>query len=102
MFSYDQYRQSAVVKLIGVVAKYLTGMRGCLELASSRAQQQQLRRDDKASWIQVYCEESYIRHEDFFRPSPSSSVTLVLPPLKSETGWTGELWSNRILLILEN
>ena len=47
---------------------------------------------------------SYIRHEDFLlllRP-PSSSVTLVLPPLDSETGWTGELWSNRILLILEN
>ena len=30
------------------------------------------------------------------------SVTLVLPPLDSETGWTGELWSNRNLLILEN
>ena len=29
-------------------------------------------------------------------------VTLVLPPRKSETGWTGELWSNRVLLILEN
>ena len=29
-------------------------------------------------------------------------VTLVLPPLKSETGWTGELWLNRVLLILEN
>ena len=42
---------------------------------------------------------SYIRHEDFLRPS---SVTLVLPPMKSETGWTGELWSNRVLLILEN
>ena len=24
------------------------------------------------------------------------------PPLDSETGWTGELWSNRIVLILEN
>ena len=33
---------------------------------------------------------------------PSSSVMLVLPPLKSETGWTGELWSNHVLLILEN
>ena len=32
----------------------------------------------------------------------SCSVTLVLPPLKSEKGWTGELWSNRVLLILEN
>ena len=30
------------------------------------------------------------------------SVTLVLPPLDSETGWTGELWSNGVLLILEN
>ena len=30
------------------------------------------------------------------------SVMLVLPPMKSETGWTGELWSNRVLLILEN
>ena len=26
----------------------------------------------------------------------------MLPPLDSETGWTGELWSNRVLLILEN
>ena len=41
---------------------------------------------------------SNIRHEDFFRPF----VALILPPLKSETGWTGELWSNRFLLILEN
>ena len=29
-------------------------------------------------------------------------VTLRGPPLKSETGWTGELWSNPVLLILEN
>ena len=29
---------------------------------------------------------------------PSSSVTLRGPPLNSATGWTGELWSNRILL----
>ena len=43
---------------------------------------------------------AYIRHEDFFRPS--YSVTLVLPPLISEMGWTGELWSNCVLLILEN
>ena len=33
---------------------------------------------------------------------PPSSVTLRGPPLDSETGWTGELWSNRVLLILEN
>ena len=48
--------------------------------------------------------QSYIRHEDF-RP-PSSSVLLCnaqgTPPLKSETGWTGELWSSRVLVILEN
>ena len=31
-----------------------------------------------------------------------SSFTLVLPPLDSKTGWTEELWSNRVLLILEN
>ena len=31
---------------------------------------------------------------------PPSSATLVLPPLKSESGWTGELWSNRILIKL--
>ena len=29
-------------------------------------------------------------------------VTLRPPPLDSETGWTGELWSNPVLLILEN
>ena len=29
-------------------------------------------------------------------------VTLRGPPLDSETGWTGELWSNPVLLILEN
>ena len=31
-----------------------------------------------------------------------SYVTLSGPPLDSETGWTGELWSNHVLLILEN
>ena len=31
-----------------------------------------------------------------------TSVTLRVPPLYSETGWTGELWSNPVLLILEN
>ena len=35
----------------------------------------------------------------FVRPD---SVTLVLPPLDSEIGYTGELWSNREFLILEN
>ena len=32
----------------------------------------------------------------------SFSVTLRVPPLDSETGWTGELWWNRVLPILEN
>ena len=40
---------------------------------------------------------SYIRHKDFRLPS----VTLVVPPLDSETGWTGELWSKTKFLILE-
>ena len=31
-----------------------------------------------------------------------SSVTLRPPPLDSETGWTGELWSKTKFLILEN
>ena len=44
---------------------------------------------------------SNIRHEDFRPDSSSSSVTLRVPPLDSETGWTGELWSNRVVLILE-
>ena len=36
-------------------------------------------------------------------PAPAAVyVTLRLPPLDSETGWTGELWSNPVLLILEN
>ena len=39
-----------------------------------------------------------LRHEDFLLPS--FSVRLRGPLLKSETGWTGELWPNRVLLIL--
>ena len=31
-----------------------------------------------------------------------SSITLRLPPLDSEMGWTGELWSKTKFLILEN
>ena len=50
------------------------------------------------------CSSSYIRHEDFLllllRPPPPSRSGD--PPLDSETGWTGELWSNCVLLILEN
>ena len=46
---------------------------------------------------------SKIRHEDFLLlrllcPAPSRSY---YPPLKFETSWTRELWSNRVLLILE-
>ena len=51
---------------------------------------------------EVFRKESYIRHEDFFRPPPSPSVTLRVPPLISEMGWTGELWSKTKFLILEN
>ena len=36
------------------------------------------------------------------RSSVRACVTLRVPPLDSETGWTGELWSNPVLLILEN
>ena len=44
---------------------------------------------------------SYIRHEDFLRPD-FFSVRLRVPPLYSEMGWTGELWSKTKFLILEN
>ena len=57
------------------------------------------------SALQLNLQLSNIRHEDF-RPSVRSfvlpCVTLRGPPLDSETGWTGELWSNPVLLILEN
>ena len=42
---------------------------------------------------------SYIRHEDFLL---RSFVTLRPPPLISEMGRTGELWSKTKFLILEN
>ena len=46
---------------------------------------------------------SYIRHKDFCSfVRPDFSVTLVLPPLDSEMGWTGELWSKTKFQILEN
>ena len=52
-------------------------------------------------WNSLYVV-SYIRHEDFFRLSFVTLRVRVPPhPLDSETGCTGELWSNRILLILE-
>ena len=47
---------------------------------------------------------SYIRKEKC-RPATTPTpvyVRLRLSPLDSETGWTGELWSNPVLLILEN
>ena len=37
----------------------------------------------------------------FVRPS-FYSVTLRVPPMNSEMGWTGELWSKTKFLILEN
>ena len=46
---------------------------------------------------------SNIRHQDFHAcVRASSAVTLRLPPLDSETGWTGELWSKTNLLIWQN
>ena len=46
---------------------------------------------------------SYIRHEDFLRSSsPILRHTQGTAPLDSETGLTGELWSNCVILILEN
>ena len=50
-------------------------------------------------YVRLKYSKSYIRHEDFFRPS---SVTLRVSHQDSATGWTGELWSNRVLLILES
>ena len=50
---------------------------------------------------------SYIRKENY-QPATTPAaaapmyVTLRGPPLDSETGWSGELWSNPVLLILEN
>ena len=46
---------------------------------------------------------SYIRYKNF-RPSFGlrPSVTLRGPPLDSETGWTGELWSKTNLLKWQN
>ena len=45
------------------------------------------------------------RHNDFClfnRPDFFFFVALRVPPLDSEMGWTGELWSNSVFLILEN
>ena len=57
--------------------------------------------DDNVEETHIICLISYIRHEDF-SPAPPSFVTLRGPPLDSEMDWTGELWSNRVLLICEN
>ena len=43
-------------------------------------------------------EKSYMRHKDFRFPS----VTIVLPPLDSKTGWAGELWLKTTLLNWQN
>ena len=61
-------------------------------------------RAPSARYMETIMTSSYIRHEDFTRPSVfrPSSVTLRLPPLISEMGWTGELWSKTKFLILEN
>ena len=53
----------------------------------------------------ISCIKSNIIHEDFclfIRPHFFFSVMLRVPPLDSEMGWTGELWSNSVFLILEN
>ena len=45
---------------------------------------------------------SYIRHDDFRSKFVRPSITLRgLPPLDSETWWTGELWSNCVVLMFE-
>ena len=45
--------------------------------------------------------QSYIRHEDFC-PLFGLCNAQGTPPLDSETGWTGELWSNTNLLKWQN
>ena len=45
---------------------------------------------------------SNIRHEDFRLSGLCPSVTLRLPHLDSETGWTGELWTKYNLLKWHN
>ena len=45
-----------------------------------------------------YVLKSNIRHKDF----PACSLTLRVPPLNFETGWTGELWSATNLLKWQN
>ena len=56
--------------------------------------------------IYIYKYISKIRHKDYLClsvcPSVRPSVTLRVPPLKSETGWTGELWSKTNLLNCQN
>ena len=52
--------------------------------------------------ISHWVEENYPILDTRISVHPDSSVTLVVPPLDSEMGWTGELWSNCKFLILEN
>ena len=50
-------------------------------------------------------EASYIRKGKCRPATPTTPpvyVTLRVPPLDSEMGWTGELWSKTKFLILEN
>ena len=56
----------------------------------SRSTPTHLLRSHDLSYHDLYTKASYIRHEDYFRPS---SVTLRGPPQDSASGWTGELWS---------
>ena len=45
---------------------------------------------------------SYIRKEKYCPATTTAMyVTLRLPPLDSETGWTEELWSKKQSLLLE-
>ena len=56
-------------------------------------------------WFKLFSLNPILDTRKFFVRSfvrPSSSITLVLHPLDSETNCTGELWLNGVLLILEN
>ena len=57
---------------------------------------------EKLKWLNS--SESLIRKEKCRPATPTTPVYVTLrgPPLDSETGWTGELSSNRVLLILDN
>ena len=72
----------------------------CISSAPARRQQSiYWTEDSNSSFIAIYPK---LDTRISVRPSVCSCVTLRVPPLDSETGWTGELWSNPVLLILEN